>query len=216
MTTTSKFCLPADVYPFIRNMDGYTGDDAELTIHIQTATALIREYTRRDWERDTYVDFFDSKDINIAIGQGNGYTQFQLREKPVQSITSVKFNTSGDWTNTDPLESYLYELDVRRNRVIIYPTLMNSYGRSLRIEYVAGYEVNDTDTDLLDVAENLKRACAIQAGFQWQRVLNMTSHSSKKQDRRGTKEYQVTPSGLVAEALALIKGETRLLVGGNA
>lgn len=212
---TTKFCLPADVKPMLNSADGYTGDDTEITTHIVMATALIREYTRRQWTQATYVDFFDTKDVNIAIRQGTGVASFTLREKPLQSITSVKFNTAGDWTNTDPLESRLYELDVPRNRILLYPALMDSYGRALRVEYTAGYPVDDVDTELLLVSTNLKMACAKQAAFTWQRVLNETSGTKTVQDRKGLKTYGLTPSGLVMEALALIKGQTRLLFGGN-
>ena len=213
---TTKFCTVAQVKAYLSGDEAYTGDDTMIAAHIETATALLRQFTRRDWERATFTQFFDTNDINIAIRQGNGYTQFQLKEKPVQSITSVKFNTAGDWTNTTALEARLYELDAARNRVILYPTLMNSYGRALQVVYVAGYPVNDSDADLLDVAPNLRNACAIQAAFTFRRVINETSGSKQKQDRKGLVNYAVNSSGLIGEALALVKSDTRLLVGGNA
>lgn len=213
--TTTKFCLPSDVHPHINSAVGYSGDDAAIEVHIKTATALIREYTRRNWEHGTYTQYFSTQDIEIGIGRGSGVANFYLNERPLLNVTSVTFNTAGRFDTTDPLDSLDYGVDTDKNSVFIYPGVMRAFARSLRIIYVAGYEINGDDADLLDVDEAMKQACAIQAGFTWQRALNQTSGKSQKQDVGGFANYSLTKSGFVAEALALLKGRTRTFVGSN-
>ena len=211
MVTTTKFCLPADVSLQMNNRDGYTGDDAAITAHIKQATALVRSFTRRTWERGTFTQFFDTQQINTAFQLGRSVARFSLKEKPLQSITSIKFNTGGDWEATAELRSDLWTLD--GNSIIIYPSQMHYHQRSLRVVYIAGHPINDTDAELLDVPENLKQAVAIQAAYQWRRVINETSGKKQKQDQKGFANYSITSSGLVGEALALIKGDTTPLLG---
>lgn len=215
MPTTTKFCLPSDVHPHINTASGYAGDDAQIETHIKAATALIREHTRRSWETGTYTQFFSTQDIEIGIGRGSGVSRWYVDERPLQSVTSIKFNTAGRFADTDPLDSTDYYVEADKGRVVMYPGVMRSFARSLQIVYVAGYEINIDDPDLLDVDEALAQACAIQAGFTWQRALNQTSGKSQKQDKGGFANYSITKSGLVAEALALVKGKARTLVGTN-
>lgn len=212
---TRKFCTVDDVKSQLNIAGNWAGDDVLLSSHISTATALIRSYTRRIWTLGNYTQFFSTPDINIAIGRGDNVARFTLKEKPVNSITEVIFHSGGDWTNADPLQNQYYELDTSANAFFIYPGILTSGTRNMRVRYTAGYEVDDTDTDLLLVNDNLRYACAIQAAFTFKRVVNETSGSKQKQDKKGLTTYSLTASGLVGEALALIKGETRILLGGN-
>jgi len=214
MPTTTKFCELEDVKAELNMGDGFSGDDTQLTLHIKRATALIRTFTRRSWELGTYTQYFSTNDINIALNSGRNVSRFWLKEKPATSVTTITYNTGGDFANTDPLvEDTHYYVDYDANAIVIYPQYMTSSMRSLKAVYVAGYGVNDTDADLLDVPENLKRACAIQAAFTWKRVLNETQGTVQKQDRKGFVNYGLTSSGLIKDALAMVRGETRTLVG---
>lgn len=213
--TTTKFCLPDDVHPFLNSYDGYSGDDDQITQHIEAATAMIRNHTRRQWERNTYTKVFGTKDIEVTIGVGSNVAKFYMDERPLVSVTSVKFNTAGRFADTDALDTDDYYVDTDRGQLLIYPGVMHSHARSLQVVYVAGYEVNDSDTALLDVDEALKNACAIQAGFTWQRALNQTSGKAQKQDSKGFANYSVSKTGIVLEALALLRPYARTLVGSN-
>lgn len=213
---TTKFCTVDEVKAQLNTADGFTGDDAAITQHIINATALIRAFTRRDWETATHTQYFDTQDINIAIRPGQAMARFHLKERPLQSITSVKYHTGGDFTNTDALtEDVEYRVDLAANQLIMYPSYMSRNLRSLQVVYVAGYEVDGTDTDLLLVDANLAAACAVQAAFTWRRVINETSGKSQKQDRKGFANYKVGANGLVMEAQAMLRGKTRLLTGHN-
>jgi hypothetical protein len=214
---TSKFCSAADVHPHINNEDGFTGDDTLINAHILIATALIREYTRRDWTKAVYTDYFTTVDVNLHIRVGKAAAPFYLREKPLSTLVGeqpvVRYSSSGEWDDATDLTTNYYEVDHRKNAVIIYPEIMRSSVRSLRVTYTAGYAVDGTDPELLLVSPNLKHACAIQAADRVRHVLNETSGKKSKQDRKGLAEFSRNSSGLVGEALSLIKSEPRLFVG---
>lgn len=215
MITTDKFCTLDNVKAYMRDAIGYSGDDELISEHIITATALLREYTRREWELGQRTQLFDSKDINTSINVGNGMASFTLKEKPLVSIDKVVFHAGGSFADARALDSSDYTVDADRNRVVIYPGTMTSGRGQLQITYTAGYPVDSVDSDLLRVATNISRACAIQAAFTTRQALNETSGKKQKQDKLGFANYALTSSGLVAEALALVRRETRILVGGN-
>lgn len=215
MTTTTKFCTLDAVKAYMRDAIGYNGDDALITEHIITATATIREYTRRNWERTQRTQLFDSKDINQSLNVGQGMASFTLKEKPLVSIDTVVFHAGGAFADARALDAANYTVDLDRNRVVIYPGIMTSGRGQLQVTYTAGYEPDATDPLLLKVGTNIARACAIQAAFTTRQVLNETSGKKQKQDKLGFANFGLTSSGLVADALALVKSETRILVGGN-
>lgn len=213
MVTTTKFCAVNDVKAYLNAADGYAGDDNQIETHIKQATALIRNYTRRVWERGTYKQYFSTQDISIAFGMSRSVAKFTLKERPVQSITSVRFHTGGDFDTVEDLTSRVWEQD--GNNIIMYPSLMHHHERSIQVIYIAGYLPNGDDVELLDVAENMRQACAIQASFTWRRVINETQGKSQKQDKKGFANYSTSSSGLISEALALLKTETSIMVGSN-
>lgn len=215
MPTTSKFCTVDAAKAHLNTADSYTDDDAALEQHIKQATALIRSFTRRDWERGTFVDFFSTRDINVSILPARGVARFTLKEKPLQSITSIKFAPDGEWTDAEALGTSLYEVDLLRNSFVIYPNQMRTLARSLRVEYVAGYEADVTDTDLLLVDTALETACAVQAAHTFRRMINETQGSTYKQNKAGIKQYRVAPSGLVMEAQAMLRGKASIMVGSS-
>ena len=213
MVTTTKFCTISNVKDYLNAADGYAGDDAQIENHIKQATALIRNYTRRKWERASHTQYFSTQDISIAFGMSRSVAKFSLKERPVQSITSVKFHTGGDFGTVENLASTVWELD--ENKIVMYPSLMHHHERALRVEYVAGYLPDTDDPLLLDVSEHLRQACAVQASFTWRRVINETQGKSQKQDKKGFANYSTNSSGLISEALALLKTETSIMVGSN-
>lgn len=215
--TTSKFCTVEQVKTHLSIEDSWTGDDAQIEAHIIAATELIRQYTRRAWETGTYTQFFTTRDIEISIGQGSNAAVFRLNEKPLESVTSVVFNTAGKFDDTDPLtEGNGYFVDLDRNAIVLYPGRMQSHARSLKVQYVAGYPIDDNDNDLLLVARNLQMACAVQTAFTFRRVVNETSGKGQKQDKKGFANYSLSNTGLVKDALAYIRQDARILVGSNA
>lgn len=217
---SDKFCTLEDAKGYLRTADSWTGDDPLIEAQIVAATALIKEFTRRDWVRAEYTDYFNTADIDIAIRQGRDFVAFSLREKNVSVAEGeypvLKFNTGGDWANTTALTTDTYAVDTRLSRIIMYPQKMRSYDRSIRCVYTAGFARDETDTDLVLVPSNIATATAMQAAFATQRILNATTGSSSKKNKTGQTTFAVKASGLVAEAQALIRQEVRLMMGSNA
>jgi hypothetical protein len=142
--------------------------------------------------------------------------RFAIKERPLQSITSVVYHTGGDFANGETLQADIeYYTDLEKNQLIMYPSYMKRNLRSLKVTYVAGYEIDGTDAELLLVDQQLAQACAIQAAFAWRRIINETSGKSQKQDRKGFANYSIGANGLVREAQAMLRGKTRLLTGTN-
>ena len=220
MTTTNMFCTVDDVRGYLRTEAGWTEDNSLMQAQIIQATTLIRAYTRRDWEKANYVDYFNTFEIDVAIRQGTGFAKFSTREKPISILTgeypTVKFNTGGDWENTGDIPTTLYDVDTRLGQIIFYPIKMRSYGRSLRVSYFAGFPVDDTDPNLLLVSANLKQACIAQAAYQVRRILNDLLGNSRDGQASRTAHRKLTASGFVQEALVFLTPETRLFVGSNA
>lgn len=213
----TKFCNAEDVKGNMASADSWSQDDALINSQIMTATAMIREYTRRDWTLGGYVDYFSTADIDVAISQGRGFVTFTLREKPVDveeaNYPIVKFNTAGNWENTQQLSLKSYSVDPRLNQIIIYPSKMRSYGRSLRVAYQAGYALDDADSELVLVPQNIRRACAIQAAFQTKQVLDGSLGAVSKKDKTGTTTFGLTQNGLLQSVVGMLRGESRTFVG---
>lgn len=217
-TTTSMFCSVEEVHTELQQHAGFNGDDTLIQQQIEKATALIRSYTRRDWEKSSYTEHFTTYDQDITIRQGRNYVMFPLKEKPIDLATEpvVTFNTAGQFDNTDPLQYDVdYVVDTVKNQIIMYPSKMEVAGRSLKVVYTAGYDINQIDPQLLDVPTNIRMACCIQAAFYTNRILNQNAGTSQKSNKIGFKVFATTRSGFVAEALNLIKPETRVLIGSN-
>lgn len=219
MPSTTKFCSVADVKPLLGDATAWTGDDALIDGQIQTATALLRAYTRRIWEKAQYTDYFSTQTIMREIGVGSNYSAYYLKEKPLSTIASeapvVKYSTGGEWANAVPLQATTYEIDYNASKVIFYPYHITANGRVIQVTYYAGYPVNVTDPTILDVSTALKQACIIQAAFSTRRIINATSGASSTRGARRGLAFTSTVSGLMPEALALVKDNTRVLVGSH-
>jgi hypothetical protein len=228
MTT---LCSLDDVKSLMQSGANWTADDPMIAASIEQSSALIRRYTRREFDRQTYVEYFDTQDIDVAIGRGGNVAKFFLKERPVSLVEGdypiLKFHTGGDWANATALDTSYYQFDNRLNAIVIYPQVMQSVGRSLQITYVAGYEeimaevVTDPPTDppeyeatgVLNVPSHIKTACAQQAMAEFRALLNeVTGSSRNEQEERNTRD-SIGPSGLCKSALALIRTEVRLMTG---
>lgn len=217
-TTTTMFCSVEEVHTELAQYGGYNGDDALIQQQVEKTTALIRTYTRRDWERASYTEYFTTYEQDIQIKVGRNYVMFPLKEKPVDLAVTpiVTFNTAGRFADTQALQYNVdYVVDTNKNQIVMYPSKMEVAGRSLQVVYTAGYEINQSDQRILDVPVNIRMACCIQAAFYTRRIINQQSGSQQKSDKTGFKVYDLTRSGFVSEALHLIKPETRVLIGSN-
>lgn len=211
--------------------DAFTRDDAMIETFIEQATAMIRQHTRREWTQNVYTDYLSTADIDVAINRGGVY-KATLREKPISvapaEYPALRYSASGNWDDTDDIPISNYTIDVRKNQIIMYPGVMTYRPRSLRCVYTAGYPVVDVTVypdplpnppplpyEVVQVPTNIRQACIAQAAYMVRRELNSTAGSSREEGGNRMRGYWMTQTGLVREALALIRTEVRLLVGGN-
>lgn len=216
---TDKFCTVDQAKSYNLVEAGYSGDDGLYLAQVVAATQAIKIFTRREWVRGGYVDYFDTADIDIAINQGRNYVAFSFREKNVEVTESypvVKYHTGGGWDDAQALPTTTYSVDTRKNQLIMYPAKMTSQARSLRVAYTAGYEYDDVDTNLVLVPSHIATACAIQASFMVNVIVNDQTNSKSSSNRAGSRRFDVTASGLVQQAQALVRQEVRLFMGSNA
>lgn len=223
---SNKFCTVQDVLALMQNADGFTRDNNLIAIFIEQATAMIRQFTRREWTAQIYTDYVSTVDVDVSIKRG-GIFVAPLREKPVnvseELYPQLRYSASGRWDDTADMDREDYTIEARKNQLIMYPGVMEHRPRSLRITYTAGYPTQDVaepenvdaDADLVMVPNNLRLACMAQAAYMTRRELNTTAGTSRESGGNRNRGYSVTSTGLVAEALALIRTETRIFVGGT-
>lgn len=216
----SKFCAVADVLSLINGNASFvdTGRDGKITAHIKTATALIRAYTRRDWERRTHIEYFNALDIDVLRGIGSSPLQLRLSEFPVVTPLSIalRYSPSGqfDLVEDEPTDRYVYEqAEYGKGVVNVYTSYMEASNRSIRAIYNAGFLPDGSDNDLLLVDENLKQACVQQAAFMYRRQLDGEQGQQQKGNRRGQAQFNMRPTGLIAEAQGLVKSYVKIFTG---
>jgi len=224
---STKMCSIANVVPVLNIESGWTRDNDIINLYIEQATALIRQYTRREWDYGQHIDFASTTDIDTAIRRGSNTYTVTLREKNLDTTMpfSIRYDAAGKFDDAADVDPSIYSIDTRRNQIVFYPSLMRSADRNIRISYYAGFKVIEPDdpqnipadfeADILDVPANLRLACVAQTAYFVRQYYNSVTGTTRKDSQARVKEAGLTGAGLVAEALALIKSETRLLMGKN-
>lgn len=216
----TKFCKVEDVHAAMQSEETFTRDNNLIALYIEQSSALIRQYTRREWDMAEYLDYLDTNDVDVLINKGKGAFIVTLREKPVSVSDAlypkIRYSASGQWNDVADLDREYYTCDARKSQIIMYPGLMTSRPRSLRVVYHAGYPILAGTDDVVDVPANIKSACIAQTVFYVRRALNNVSGTNRKDSQERLASYGMTKTGLIREALALLRTEVRLFVGGNA
>lgn len=216
---TSKFCTLEAVRAQISTEDAFTRDDALIESCIKQATSMVRQFTRRDWTEAEYTDYLDTSDIDVSIRRGRGVYINTLREKNI-NITDpkypvLKYSANGRWDDMDAIPRANYAIDVRKNQIILYPGVMDSRPRAIRCTYWAGYPIDATDPELVLVSPALQTATLMQATYMLRRELNAIAGSSRENGAPTMRGYGVSTTGFTREALAILRSEVRIFVGGN-
>ena len=221
------FCTLENVRAALDMHSEYTQQNPMIASAIEQASTMIRAYTRREWDFQQYTDFADTSDIDVCIGRGKGVYKIFLTEKPVSILPGkaplLRYSPSGLWDDTTDLPANLYQVDQRKNQIVMYPAQMAYRPRSIRITYWAGYqtqpEVNpaatNADPECLAVPDNIKYACVSQASYLVKRMMNDTNGTNRKDSQERIASYGPgNAAGLTKEALALLRTEVRLFMGG--
>jgi hypothetical protein len=210
----NKFCTIQDVKSRMDLSISYTGRDDMFTDAIMDATALIRAYTRRNYDYAAYTQYASVSRTDVVLSIGRQVNKITLDERPIDpaKMPIVTYSQFGDWANAIPLLTSYYQVDYARNQIVLYPGDTFFTERSLKIDYYAGYLPDATDTDLLLVSRNIKAACAVQAAFSIKRQVNQSAGEDQaRSGRNNLVKYHVNASGLIPESAALLRGEVRLL-----
>lgn len=217
---TSKFCTTADVLPLINGNPAFVdaSRDAKIEAQIKAATALIRTFTRREWDSRQHTEYFSVPDIDVLRGIGSTPLQFRLSHFPVATPLSavVKYSPTGQWSlvEAEPTDRYAFEqVELGKGMISMYSSEIQSSTRSVQIVYTAGFQVDGSDDELLLVDQNLKSACAMQAAFMYRRQLEAEQGKSSKGNRSGQAQFNIRPTGLIAEAQALIRSYVMIFTG---
>lgn len=211
---TTKFCTIADVKNYASVEPTWAEKDALLELSIKTATAQIREYTRRQWTLATYTQFLGENALNGMYEDARGYLEMYFDEYPVvASSVALKVNPgNGSWVDGDDYTDSV-EVDAGKNKLIIYSGSNLGRPRAIRVTYEAGYPVNGSDTELLDVDATLSSACALQAAFTYRRTIDGDNNKSEKWKGGNFAKFTSKSSGLTSEVQALLKSRVRLFTG---
>lgn len=213
------FCKISDLKMLGGVQEGYNGDDALLGYFIMQASAQIRAYTRRQWDRAEYTDYVSTTDIDRHIRRGKATFVVSLREKNVSIednfYPKLRYETAGKWDETDDIDHSVYYVDTQKSQIIIYPQILTSNARSVRVVYTAGYAVipNVDNGTVLDVPDNIRAACVAQANWLFRKHLNDTNGTDRSKGQERVAAAGVTSGGLCAEALSMLKSEVKLLTG---
>jgi uncharacterized phiE125 gp8 family phage protein len=158
---TAKSWLPHLVESLGPSAPGMTDED--LQRYIDAATTTAERVAGRHLAARDYAETYD----------GEGRRVLLLYRYPVQSVTSVKISTSGDFDAVSAEASDSYEVEPARGALIRRGSWARGY-RSIKVEYRAGYELSTTAGADHYVPDDLTRAVCEVIDWMYQRDRNQT------------------------------------------
>ncbi|UUV44406.1 head-to-tail adaptor [Rhodobacter phage RcMenchie] len=199
-----EFCTISDVKVRVNGTDAFVEDDEWIAACIRDASSLVSVYTRSEWKAQDYTKFVYARDVSRDFCL-KGYSHIALKTPVIAGSISIKSPVNGDFDNGDDFTAYIFNEANGTVLLQVNPFL------DLRITYMAGYPLSDDpDTPNLVVApSNIRQATIVQAAFGYMREKNRTVGTSAKTDKAGSATYKTGPSGLCAEALALLRTSGR-------
>lgn len=114
-------------------------DDDQVTMMIESATAIVEQYLQRKLITQTWKMFLDSFPVEIKVLFGD-----------LQSVTHVKYTDSDEAQSTFDSSKYLVDTDSKPGRIILktnetWPTDVLSPKNPIEVQFVTGYGDNTTD-----------------------------------------------------------------------
>lgn len=221
-----KFCTVEDVKLYANSAPSFhdPDDSPQLTRFIEAATSKIISYTRRNWELDFHVDYFDLPFVNWRAQPEHRFPKYWLKSKPLRmSPTPLKVEYTlgpyyGDarlnYNDFRLLDRKYYRVHEEESSITLLLPHIPQIPEALKVSYVAGFEADPSDPNLLLVDPVLKEACAMQAAFMYTRTVNETLGLKKHEDKAGTKEYNMLASGFIQEVQHMLMPYVKPLTGG--
>ena len=190
----------------------YDYDDDGITRAIRAATTAIFTVTRRKWELGEYVDR-----LPVPRASVRGTYRFWTSVRPVWTTpvaprVSLSQSFSGAGTI---LSKGFYDICPTTGRIDVDPSLFTAHSDGfLRVSYVGGLGPSDDDQDVFSAPDDMVQACAMQAAYMYDRIVNSKVGVKQFAGKAGSTTYSQYVNGLVPEAHALVAHYIRPLTGG--
>lgn len=223
---TTPLISVSDLKEFLPVRPGYSAEDAKLAGLILVASTMIEDFTRRNFARTTYVEYFGtakaySWDYNLLGDDASGVAQtsrtqlFSLAGYPIDTDEDieVRYDPSAAFGDDTILDSTYYLIDAPNNRMILkYPTAKTYNG--LKVSYTSGY-TEENGSLSTTIPADLKQACIQQTIELWNRSnpANIGVTEDRAQGKvTGQSKFQVG-GGITPTAQMLVTKYRRLLTG---
>jgi len=117
-------------------------EDTLLTALLWQADAFIKSYTGRDLEANDYAD---------ELYSWKAEREFLLKQFPVNSLTSFKYNTGTLWTPVwEAFDEDSYRLDEETWRIYLAFNLVRGF-QNIQVNYNAWFETVPADLNLAEI-----------------------------------------------------------------
>lgn len=191
----------------------YDYDDDGLVRAIRAATTAIFSVTRRDWEYGEYVER-----MPVPRSAIRGTFRFWTKVRPLwlepyapRISLSPSFSGAGKI-----LGASSYEIDLTTGRIDLDPALITRDTEKgfLRLSYIGGLKASADDSDVFEAPDDMSQACAMQAAYMYDRIINSKVGVKQFAGKTGSTTYTQYQNGLVPEAHTLVAHYIRPLTGG--
>ena len=205
-----------DVKTYSNVSQGYALSDDKIERFIEQATSKIMSFTRRNWLYGKYVDFVDLAGLNWTLQPERRFQKVFTNERPLRStpFPVITYTLTGNFSDGTRLPANDFTVDEHAGAITLLLAYAPQMPRALRIEYYAGFEPDPEQPEILQVSNDLREACAMQAAFLYSRAQNETLGLKRQQDKSGIKDFNILGSGFIREVQGLLTPHVRSLTGG--
>lgn len=164
-----KFCSIQDVVSLTRIAANYSNFHPLIEQCISIATKQIQTYCRRSFVKQVYTEYFptmEKKDGPSKIYLG----EINVSASPSPAIR-LSYDYPSDWSAVTPLLSQYYRIDYT-NGVVTLLVALQEHGEAIQVVYTGGYDADTNVTNLILVPDDVRMACALQASYLTDKVVN--------------------------------------------
>lgn len=211
--TPTRLCTIADVKTQGNINVAYEYEDETLVRSIEAATTAIFSVTRRRWLLGEYNDRTPVPRTPVR-GTFRIWTEVRpliLAPKAPKVSVSRGFSPIG----ATALSSKQFSVS-DEGRIDIDPeSILNwNLGGFIHVNYVAGLASLPDDPVTFDAPADMRTACAMQAAYMYDRIVNNKVGVKQFAGKTGSTTYSTYANGLVPEAHALVGRYVKPHTGG--
>lgn len=215
--TNSVLCTPDQVKVLSPSSSSYTGFDARISPCIAMASATVKNYARRVFDKVARTEKFMSPDT--WSHPDNSPFRVRIREWPIQAASAViTYDPSGEFIYAPAITTLVEGTHYNINYDTGFIEFMGGYSYSssgLKVAYTGGYTVTGTTPPVVAVPDELAFATAQQAVFSLNRlVAGQMGVSESEKGRYTMQKFTLNASsGLIAEVHAVVNNYRGILIG---